>query len=132
MLIKPVRIGNNPEIRFTPKGDAVLNLACAYNYGRKDKDTGKQPTQWIDATIWGSRAESLAPYLVKGGQVVLYCDDVHIEEYQKDGATKSKLVGRVVDIVLIGGKSESQPAKQPAKQQKQDDSFFDDDQSIPF
>ena len=65
------RIGKDAEVRYSPNGDAIANLSLAFTYGKKGTD-GKRPTQWVDATLWGKRAESLAPYLKKGGQIVVY------------------------------------------------------------
>jgi single-strand DNA-binding protein len=40
----------------------VANVSLAFTYGKKGDD-GKRPTQWVDASLWGQRAESLAPYI---------------------------------------------------------------------
>ena len=56
------RIGKDAEVRFTPGGTAVANVSLAFTYGKKSDD-GKRPTQWVDASLWGQRAESLAPYI---------------------------------------------------------------------
>jgi hypothetical protein len=37
------RLGRDAELRYTPNGDAVCNLALACEYGRKGQD-GKRPT----------------------------------------------------------------------------------------
>ena len=111
-LIDAARIANEPVLRSTPNGDAVINLSLPCDYGRKGQD-GKKPTQWVDASLWGKQAEALAPYLVKGQWIAFTLDDVHIEEYQSGGTTRSKLVGRVSNIKLIGGKPEGQQAAKP-------------------
>lgn len=131
MLIELCRIGADVEVRFTPSGDAVANIRAVYSYGKKAE--GKQPGQWIDATLWGKRAESLAPYLTKGALVMLSLEDVHIEEYQSNGETRSKLAGRVVDLKFAGGgeKQEAKPAQQSRSNKPSDPLDFDDSQ-IPF
>jgi len=135
MFNKLCRIGNDPVIRHTPAGDAVLGLSLAYSYGKKGED-GKKPTQWIDATIWGKQAEAVAPYFKKGDQISVSLDDLHIETYQKDGAERSKLVGRVAAFDFVSGKADAQPAAKPTQSDKPAarpvqnfDSFPDD---IPF
>ncbi len=100
------RLGRDAEVRFTQSGDAVSNLSLAFNYGRKDQD-GKRPSQWIDASLWGKRAESLAQYLLKGGQIYAVLSDPHIETYQKsDGSQASKLAATVLEIELIGSRQD--------------------------
>ena len=95
------RIGNDPTVRITTGGDPVINLSLATNYGKPGED-GKRPTQWYDASLWGKRAESLSPYLKKGDRIYVEMKDVHIETYQKDGATIPKLVAKITEVELIG------------------------------
>lgn len=143
------RIGRDAELRYTPSGDPVINLAIACEYGRKGQD-GKRPTQWVDATLWGKQAEALAPYLLKGQQVHFTIDDAHVETFQKnDGSAGHKLTGRVIIIKFAGSAPaaqqqapgahpQEQAARQPAPrtqqqsrpQQPQPDDF--DDTDIPF
>ena len=103
------RIGNEPVLRHTASGDAVIDLNLSVNYGRKGPD-GKKPTQWIKASLWGKRAESLAPYLVKGQQVMVNLSDVHVELYEKkDGTAGASLVAKISEIEFAGSKPESKP-----------------------
>jgi len=144
------RLGRDAELRYTPNGDAVCNLALACEYGRKGQD-GKRPTQWIDATLWGKQAEAMAPYLLKGQQLHFTIDDAHVETYSKgDGSQGIKLTGRVITIKFAGTPpaqqqpapqqqrtqqqaprtQQSRPAPQAATQPAHDFDSFDDD--IPF
>lgn len=104
MFTKICRIGNDPELRYTPGNVAVVNLSLAYSYGQKGSD-GKKPTQWLEASLWGKQAEALRPHLHKGDQVVVSVDDLHIETYKrKEGGEGFKLAGRVVAFDFAGGK----------------------------
>ena len=53
------RVGN-AETRYVPNGDPVLQFSVADDQGR-DK-----PPIWWNCTLFGKRAESLAPYVSKG------------------------------------------------------------------
>jgi single-strand DNA-binding protein len=131
------RIGRDAEIRYTPGGAAVANVSLAFTYGKKDDD-GKRPTQWVDASLWGQRAESLAPYIKKGGQIVAYLEDVSIQTFTKgDGTQATKMVARLVDLEFVSGgeQASSQPKPQPRPQaapQSQNSGFDDFDSDIPF
>ena len=94
------RIGKDAELRNA--GDtSVINLALASSYGKKDRE-GKRPTQWIEASLWGKRAEALEQYLLKGQQVFVSINDVHIETYEnRDGQTVPKLVGIIGDTLEL-------------------------------
>lgn len=129
------RLGKDAELKYLPNGDAVASLALAFTYGKKD-ESGKRPTQWVDAALWGKRAESLAQYLTKGTQVVAYLEDVRIETYEGKNGTGTKLVARVADLELVAGSAPQQakaPPPPPKPAPKPPASGFDDmDSDIPF
>lgn len=135
------RIGRDAEVRYTAAGDAVVSLSLAFEYGKKVDN--KKPVQWVDAALWGKRGEAMAPYLLKGQQVGVTLDEVHIETFTKaDHSQGFKLVGRVSNIEFAGSPPQQQgqqpqqqrqqaPRPQPAQQAAASDfDSFDDD--IPF
>ena len=132
------RLGRDAEIRHTAGGDAVASLSLAFTYGRKGED-GKRPTQWVEGSLWGKRAEALSQYLTKGTQVVATLEDVAIQQFQKsDGPPGVKMVGRVIDIELAGGDRAAAPAAPPPPPkprpapQPAGSGFDDMDDDIPF
>lgn len=137
MLIDVARIGRDAELRYTPgdNAQAVVNLALAMDYGRKDATTGRRPTQWVEAALWGRQAEVLAEYLVKGQQVLVHVDDVHIETYQGQNGAGHKLVGTVKFIKLVGGAPQAQQAgnqqAQPAQRNQQQSRPVQQQQAAP-
>jgi single-strand DNA-binding protein len=142
MLITGIaRLGRDAELRYMPNGDAVANLALAFNYGAKDA-SGKRPAQWIEAAIFGKRAEALAPHLLKGTAISITIQDPHIETYTtRDNRQGSKLVGRVIDLEFAGGarpegagSAAPKPtnAPTPAPAPSTGGSFDDFDSDIPF
>lgn len=113
LLTGIARIGRDAELRYTPSGEKVINLAAAFNYGKKDAQ-GNRPVQWLDASLWGDRAEALKPHLLKGTAVSITLADPHIEVFtRKDNTRGEKLVGRIIDLEFAGGKAAA-PASAPA------------------
>jgi single-strand DNA-binding protein len=111
-MIGLARVGHDVDVRFTATGQPVANVSLAFNYhpGIKTED-GKNPTQWIRATLWGKRAESLAPYLKKGSSHCFTLSDVHVEIREADdGKVHSNLVARVDDVQLGNTTQETRPA----------------------
>lgn len=108
------RIGRDAELRYTPQSEPVINLALAFNYGKKADNT----SQWVDATLWGKRAEALAQYLIKGQQIYAVIDDPHIQTFQKqNGEQASKLVGRISNVEFAGPRpAGAQPQQQQQRQ----------------
>ena len=132
-LIGVVRLGRDAELRRTASGDAVASFSGAYEYGRKGAD-GKRPTQWVDVSMFGKRAESLCQYLTKGSQAMLYASSAHIESFEKrDGTSGTKLSCIADDIELIGSRDESAPSRSaPVPAQKPAPRRAQEDEDIPF
>lgn len=135
-------IGRDAEARTTNNGTVVVNVAVAYNYGRKDADN-KKPSQWVRVAMFGKQAETLAPYLLKGKQVSLVIRDLHIATFQKqDGSTGTSLEGVAdFDDFARGPKQDGQaaappaprpPAPPPAPRASSGFDDLDDDRDIPF
>lgn len=61
------RLGRDPEMRYTPQGQAVTNLsvACDRQYINGAGDKVKE-TIWYACTCWGKTAEAVAQYCFKG------------------------------------------------------------------
>lgn len=139
-LVGLFTLGRDAELRSTAGGDPVASLALAYNYGRR-ADGGKQPSQWVDAALWGERATKLAEHLLKGSQFYMQLDDLHVETYDKrDGGQGVKLVARVGQIEFTRGQRQAAapapaPAARPPAQKppaKTSSGFEDMDDDIPF
>lgn len=65
-------LGKDPEMRYTPTGQAVTNLSLATN--RTWNDTSGQrvkETTWFRVTVWGKMAETCNQYLRKGSKVLI-------------------------------------------------------------
>lgn len=132
------RLGRDAEIRTTSQGESVATLALAFSYGRKGSD-GNRPTQWVDAALWGKRAEALAPYLLKGGLVSVSLEDVHIETFDEKNGPGHKLAARVVDVELASPKQagsapaqQPRPAPRPAPAPSAGSGFEDMTDDVPF
>jgi single-strand DNA-binding protein len=62
-------LGKDPEVRFTPGGQAVANFTIATNESWTDKQGQKQErTEWHRIVVWGKLAELCGEYLSKGRQ----------------------------------------------------------------
>jgi single-strand DNA-binding protein len=62
-------LGKDPEVRFTPGGQAVCNFSVAVNESWQDKNGKKQErVEWIRIVVWGKLAELCGEYLKKGRQ----------------------------------------------------------------
>jgi single-strand DNA-binding protein len=140
-------IGRDPELKYMPSGDAMVNLALATTESWKDKTTGekKEATEWHRVSAFGKLAEICGQYLKKGSQVYIEGSLKTRKYTDKDGVEKYVTEIRADEMKMLGGRpadggaapapqQRQAPAPQPQRQQTQQRSApqFDDDDSIPF
>jgi single-strand DNA-binding protein len=66
-------LGQDPETRYTPNGNAVVNLSLATDESYKDRQTGQMvpKTEWHRIVMFGKIAEVAGQYLRKGSKVYI-------------------------------------------------------------
>ena len=66
-------LGQDPEVRYMPNGNAVANFSVATSESWKDKQTGetRDRTEWHRIVVFGKLAEIAGEYIKKGTQVYL-------------------------------------------------------------
>ena len=66
-------LGNDPEQKSMPNGNAVTNITVATSESWKDKQTGQQQerTEWHRVVFFNRLAEIAGQYLSKGSKVYL-------------------------------------------------------------
>lgn len=98
------RLGQNPEVRYTPSGAAVANFSVATNESWNDKSGQKQErTEWHKVVVWGKLAELCNQFLTKGRQVYLE-GRLQTRQWQdKDGQTKYTTEVQAQTVQFLGG-----------------------------
>ena len=97
-------LGRDPELRYTPQGDAVCDFSIATNERKRDKAGEFQDvTTWFKVTLWRRLAENASKYLTKGKPVYVE-GRLQIEEWtDRDGNKRFTLVIQGTDMHFIGG-----------------------------
>jgi single-strand DNA-binding protein len=63
-------LGRDPEMRYTPSGQAVTQFTVATNRNYKDQQgEWQKETEWFRVVVWGQQAERAAENLRKGNKV---------------------------------------------------------------
>jgi single-strand DNA-binding protein len=64
-------LGRDPEVRYTPNGAAICNIALATSRNWKDKNSGEkmEETEWHRVVFFDRLAEIAGEYLKKGRSV---------------------------------------------------------------
>lgn len=66
------RLGQDPELKYTPSGQPVCNFSMATTESWNDKSGQKQErTEWHRIVVWGKVAELCNQYLAKGRQAFI-------------------------------------------------------------
>ncbi|MCV6612410.1 MAG: single-stranded DNA-binding protein [Amphritea sp.] len=134
-------LGNDPETKYMPSGNAVTNITVATSETWKDKQTGEQQerTEWHRCVFFNRLAEIAAEYLRKGSKV--YLEGSLRTRKWKDQQGQDRYTTEIVvsEMQMLDSRGSDQarpPAQQQAAPQQQsappqdDVPAFDDD--IPF
>ena len=145
-LNKVFLMGNltrDPEVRHTPKGTAVGDLAMAINLTYRAQDgTEKEEVCYVDVVVWGRQAETCRDYLSKGAPIFVE-GRLQLDQWEgPEGEKKSRLRVRADRVQFLsrgggGGRgsraeggatrergSESASPKAPAAEPADDDVPF--------
>lgn len=63
------RLTRDPELRYTPNGQAVATFGLAVNREYVSKGEKKEETCYLNLVVWGKQAEVCAEYLKKGNLI---------------------------------------------------------------
>lgn len=121
-------VGQEPELRTTPSGSAVLNFSVGVSYWSA-ADREKQ-TQWVRVAVWGKRGEGLAKVLAKGAKVAC-CGEMRVRTYEGRSGTGVSVELNAQTVTLQSSRGEAPQARTQAPANlPQDEGYGDDD--IPF
>ncbi|EMP6222793.1 single-stranded DNA-binding protein [Providencia rettgeri] len=137
-------LGNDPEIRYQPSGDAIATMSIGCSERWRDKKTGeqKEKTEWIRVVVFGKLAENVGEYLKKGS-LVFVKGKFRTRKWQdqsgQDRYSTEVTVGMDGIVKFLDKKPQSQQTQQqggwgqpqqPAQQSNEPPMDFSDD--IPF
>jgi len=149
-------LGRDPEVRYTPNGNAVCNLRIATTRNWKNRDSGEkqEETEWHSVVLYDRQAEVAGEYLKKGRAVYIEGRLKTRKWQDKDGNDRysTEIIGE--SMQLLGGREgmgggaddaggsqrsgeeRSAPASRPAAGKpaasKSATGFDDMDDDIPF
>ncbi|MBS1250628.1 MAG: Single-stranded DNA-binding protein [Chloroflexi bacterium] len=65
-------LGRDPEMRYTPSGQAVTNINVATNRRWTTNDGERaEETTWFRVSVWGSQGEAVNQWLRQGSRVLV-------------------------------------------------------------
>lgn len=100
------RLGQDPELKYTPSGAAVCNFSLATSESWTDKAGQKQEkTEWHRIVVWGKLAELCNQYLAKGRQAFVEGKMQTRSWDDKDGQKKYTTEIMASTVQFIGGQA---------------------------
>lgn len=123
MSINSVNLSGNlskdAELRNTQSGMAIAQFSVAVNERVKQGEQWVDRANWIDCTMFGTRAEKIAPYLTKGTKVSVQGKLRQSKWQDNEGNNRSKIEVIVDEIEFMSARQEQAPqAPQYAPQQQ--------------
>ena len=140
-------LGRDPEMRYLPSGDPVVNFTVAVGRRRRGTDGN-----WVDETDWfrvncfRRNAEVADQYLRKGSQVLVE-GQLQIRQYTgNDGVERTSVEVNCDNFTMLGSRddaaggggsrdytpSDSEPRGEQAPRKPKSDDDFDDFDDVPF
>lgn len=119
-------IGQEPEVRYSQAGSAIVNISLATSESWTDKQSGQkqEKTEWHKVVFFNKLAEIAAEYLRKGSQVYIE-GSLRTRKWQ-DQQGQDRYSTEVVasEMQMLGGRQDGQqqqarPPKQPAQAPQQ-------------
>jgi single-strand DNA-binding protein len=97
-------LGQDPELRMTSGGQAVLKLRLATSETYLDRNKVRQErTEWHSVVVWGKRAEALSKFLTKGSRIFVE-GGLRTSSYDdKEGHKRYRTEVVANNIILSGG-----------------------------
>ena len=130
-------LGKDPEVRFTPGGQAVARFPVATSEVWNDREGQRQErTEWHNIVAWGKQAEACGQYLAKGRQVFIE-GSIRTRQYDdKDGNKRymTEVVARDVRFLGSAGSGGGRSAEPVQSVPRGEDAGGGppDDDDIPF
>ena len=96
----------DPEMRATQGGTQVMSFGLAVNDRRRNPQSGEWEDypNFIDCTMFGTRAEAVSRYLNKGSKVAIE-GKLRYSSWERDGQRRSKLEVIVDEIEFMSSRN---------------------------
>ena len=112
-------LGRDPELRWMPSGEAVVNMALATSSEWKDRETGdkQQHTEWHRCVAFGKLAELIGEYSKKGS--TLYVEGRLKTRKWQDAEGHDVYTTEIIveEFINMTRRPDDQPAPAPAAPQ---------------
>ena len=117
-------LGRNPEMRYTPDGQAVTCFSLAATRSWTSSQGGRSDsTEWFNVVSWGGLAEICNQYLTKGRRVYVE-GELHTRGWEQPDGNKqfrTELVAK--EMIMLGPRPKKWPTEHETSEFRENASF---------
>ena len=115
-VIMTGNLTRDPDIRQTSSGLPVMQLGVAVNDRRKNPDSGEWEDypNFIDCTMFGTRAENISRFLAKGSKVAIE-GKMRWSQWGRDGQKRSKIEVVIDELEFLSKDGKKADGGNPAQ-----------------
>ncbi|RQV96740.1 single-stranded DNA-binding protein [bacterium] len=131
------RLGRDPEIRYTPSGQALAKFSMATDENRKDQDGNWQTeTTWHNIVLWAKNAERAGEYLKKG-HLIFVEGRISNRSWDDPETGQKKYMTEIVGLQFKmlesrGDNAQSQDSESTSQTQPTQSQQVQEDDDLPF
>lgn len=109
-------VQKDPELRFTPNGDAVASLTVKVTPRKKKGDEwANGDPSWFRVSVWGRSGEAVAEKIREGDRVTV-TGTLEMRSFEKDGEKRTVPEVRAESIGVVPSIKESAKAAAPSSE----------------
>ena len=125
-------LGNDPDVRSMPNGNAVTRISVATSETWKDRDSGQsnERTEWHRIVFFNRLAEVAGQYLKKGSKVYVE-GQLRTNQWEKDGQKHytTEIIAR--EMQMLDGKGDNSGQSNSGQSQSNQSQVSQSNNSAP-
>jgi single-strand DNA-binding protein len=109
-LIAIGHLGQDPDVRYLPSGQAVANFSVAVTEKWKKDGQQQERTEWLNCAAFGKLGEIAGQYLHKGSKVYIE-GKLQTDQFEKDGQKHYRTKINVRELQFLDSRGEQSQAQ---------------------
>ncbi|TXG82856.1 MAG: single-stranded DNA-binding protein [Spirochaetes bacterium] len=114
-------VGNDPQIKYTASGTAVVNLSLATTDSWKNKESGQyeDKSEWHKIVIYNKLAEIAAEYVKKGSKIYIE-GKIQTRSWQDKETQQTHYITEIIaNEMLMLGSNKTEKKEEKSKKYKE-------------
>ena len=127
MVVLVGRLGQDPELKYTPGGSEVASFSMATSRYYTSNEEQREETTWHNIQCWGRLATIVTEHLAKG-RLVYVQGRINISKWEDDDGNRREIHRVVADNIQFldrasGERTELEPEAAAADSEEEEEQF---------